>query len=376
MGGEPAKQAALEVAGGELPTSIVQAPAPHVQEEVTNMKLWSDADGSQKVMSDDLRQALQSQAVIAALQRSLAVRAAEMREGLRQWGFACSATARTQELCKVLESSLDDAKQQANKFTKEAAEKLRERSEEASNVQRSKQEVGNQQQLHTRLLEQLSTLQQRSVALQKERDEKTNEAETCERGYDQRMYEHSQAERELETSRAALAEHPAEAERRLTAQKRLVQMANDQLQRSTIQLQQTQAQLSSFQQSHQAVAQSHHALADALGTEKVAFESLRGDHGRMHLELESLARHYVAALPPLPGLEQFSCKVDPRTSGLMQSADGLTTPKSITTASRCNPESPGNPTFGASPDHPRQVTHVDPTGEGALSAGGRLVMSI
>merc|ERR1712039_381216 len=265
---------------------------------------------------------------------------------------------------------------QTSKLRKEAEELLRERGEEAANVSRSKQEVGNQQQLHTKLLEQLSSLQHRSATLQKERDERTDEAETAERDFDQLKYDHGQAEKEVEANTAALAEHPAEAERRLTAQKRLTQMANEQVQRSVAQLQGTQAQMSSFQQSHQAVVESHHALADALVAEKTAFETLRGDHDKMHLDLEALARHYIAALPPLPGLGQFPGKVAPTNSAITAGLDNCHTPKSSIKASGCNPDSPGEISLGVSPDHPRQVSHVDPTGEGALSAGGRLVMSI
>merc|ERR1712050_615287 len=97
---------------------------------------------------------------------------------------------------------------------------------------------------------------------------------------------------------------------------------------------------------------------------KSAFNTLQGDHDKMHLELESLARHYIAAVPPLPGLGQFNSKVAPTASALSADVDRCSTPKSAVKALGCSPESPGETSFGASPDHPRQLSHVDPTGEG------------
>jgi len=380
LAGEPAKKAALEAAGGELPTDIVPASAPEV-DEASCSKLWSDAEASHKEMSDDLRQALQSQAVIAALQRSLAVRASEMREGLRQWGFASSATVRTEELCKVLEGTQVDNLQKVRTFREELQKLLADQKVDTATLAGHQKEHVAQQQLHTKLLEQLASTRERAGRLQEERDVLTDETDVTERQHEQLNYDHNEAEKELEVRRAALAEHPVEAERRLAAQKRLAEMAHDQAQRSLVTLQQTQEQVISFQQAHQVVQETHAALGDGLLAEKAYLESLRGEHDMMHLELEALARHYIAALPPLPGVGRFADKPMPNSPAALGvssdagfiTGDSCQAPRALTNAMNC---SPGPNSIDRSPEHMRQLSHIDPTGEGALAAGGRLVMSL
>merc|ERR1719491_1462752 len=73
--------------------------------------LWvaSAADGTSTAqVPAELRPSLQSQAALEALFRSLLVRAAELREGLRQWGFAQSTTERTKDLSNSLARSVGD----------------------------------------------------------------------------------------------------------------------------------------------------------------------------------------------------------------------------------------------------------------------------
>merc|ERR1712217_391715 len=81
--------------------------------------------------------------------------------------------------------------------------------------------------------------------------------------------------------------------------------AEEQALAGSVQLEQAQKELFSFQQAHAALKGSNAALVNQLVAEEKCIEKLKYDHKKMNLDLNGLARHYMDALPLLPGLEKL-----------------------------------------------------------------------
>jgi len=220
--------------------------------------------------------------------------------------------------------------------------------------------------------------------------------------------EFEDAERELESQQTALNEHPGEADRRLTAMKRLAQRAEEQAQRTLSDLEQTQLQLITFQQAHRHLQDAHRILAQHMDVQKETHQNLKDEHEKMNLDLGALARNYLAELPPLPGTVHPSKPGSPSSvsvasppsppaprgsapSSVAGTKEVLTVPStpSVLESAKVSPivnkQSLQMPQQQGAPlrHDPTGVAVAaagrrgpDPTGEGVLSAGGRILLSM
>jgi len=411
LSSEQAKKAALEAGGGDLPSDIVPEPTPQAAGSPGIQGLWNEGGlgGEDPKVSDEIRNAFQSQVVLNALQRSLSVRAAEIREGLRQLGFASSATSRTRELCSLAEKNHGDNLTKASLLDQEQQNLTEERKTDNITLVNLKEEHGVLQQRQAKLLGELNQMNENLIEIQVEHHAARELFEMAEQSKLELQLEFEDAERELESQTTALNEHPGEADRRLTAMKRLAQRAEEQAQRTLGDLEQTQLQLITFQQAHRHLQDAHRILTQHMDVQKEAHQNLKDEHEKMNLDLGALARNYLAELPPLPGAvhpskpgspssvsvasappppparrgsapssvaatkEVFSV---PSTPSVLESAklspmvnkQTLQMPQQQSAPLRHDPT--GSAVAAAGRRGP------DPTGEGVLSAGGRILLSM
>mmetsp|Transcript_70270 Transcript_70270/g.121775 ORF Transcript_70270/g.121775 Transcript_70270/m.121775 type:complete len:462 (+) Transcript_70270:116-1501(+) len=298
-----AKKAAAEAAGADLPTDVVPAPTEEVapsDEAVDMHALWvatGAGDVGKAQVPAELRPSMQSQAALEALYRSLLVRAGELREGLRQWGFAQHTTERTKELSTALARSVAD---NSNEAVSLKAEHSRLASEckadrEASAAMSSK--VDELQKRHSdskaHLANQTAAVKQ--LEAQRESDQRKLEQAKAEHGNLTRS--HKEAEELLEKCHAEIAAHPAEAERRTAAAGRLAERAREQVKKTQLDCSQTKQELASFKQAFEVLKEAHEALKRDLEGEREAHDQLRDEHDNLNTDLNALARHYLDLLP-------------------------------------------------------------------------------
>jgi len=410
LSSEQAKKAALEAGGGDLPSDIVPEPTPQAKGSPGIQGLWNEGglSSDETKESDDIRNAFQTQVVLNALQRSLAVRAAEIREGLRQLGFARSATCRTQELCNLAERNHGENLTKASSLDQEQQELTKEETTDTATLSNLKQEHGMLQERQATLLNELNQTTETLSEMQAEHHAARELLEMAEQSKLELQLEFEDAERELQSQQTALNEHPGEADRRLTAMKRLAQRAEEQAQKTLRDLEQTQLQLITFQQAHRHLQDAHQILQQHMDVQNEAHQNLKDEHEKMNLDLGALARNYLAELPPLPGTVHPSKPGSPgsvsvasppspparrgsipgsavatkemlsvpSTPSLVESAklspfvnnQSLQMPQQQSAPVRHDPKG-----FGVAAAGKRGP---DPTGEGVLSAGGRILLSM
>mmetsp|Transcript_18281 Transcript_18281/g.51756 ORF Transcript_18281/g.51756 Transcript_18281/m.51756 type:complete len:466 (+) Transcript_18281:75-1472(+) len=312
LSGEQARQAALEAAGGELSTDVVPAPVPAACETdaATDVEsLWvvqnrASEEGAARPVPLELRHAMRSKAVLTALQRSLCVRAADMRESLKIWGFTRSAALHTQELCTSVDGDHRDT-EAASVAMEEERKRLRDETEaKRGDLEQLQREHEALQAKHAVLLEERENgLPDRWQA---KRNAARHEFEDADRAHWQLTKEHNDEKQQLDTKNIALADHDIEAVRRCAAAQALAQKAEEQARVGRIQLEQAQEELQSFQRALEALKQANDALHDELIVEVKARERLQYDHDKANSELNGLAYHYLDALPLLAGLDHLS----------------------------------------------------------------------
>mmetsp|Transcript_44219 Transcript_44219/g.127785 ORF Transcript_44219/g.127785 Transcript_44219/m.127785 type:complete len:479 (+) Transcript_44219:45-1481(+) len=301
--GDAAKKAALEAQGGDVPEDVVP-PAPRAACVITSAldaeELWASCEAVGEV-AGALRSACVSHSVVVALHSALTVRVGELREGLRQWGFAQGASARTAELTEALRADMQAGAQLAEEWAVEQAKLSAEHQDALSKLEQTKQRNATLLSKHELFCERVRTTRERSMKLEADSSEKLREIGETKERHAQLKYEYEQAAARLEVVKTALAEHPAEAERRVGAAEALAKRMQEEASRGLEELSQLQSQAACYQQAHGMLKQASAALDAQILSERAAQDALREEQERMSSELEAMARHYLAALPPLPG---------------------------------------------------------------------------
>ncbi|CAK0807018.1 unnamed protein product [Prorocentrum cordatum] len=223
-------------------------------------------------------------AAAAAAQRSVVVQAAEIREGLRQWGLARAACARVNaargELAEAKRSSADrDAQARA-----ECRALLEERQERQRDVAALAADVEARRRQHGRLVERRRAVEDHLEELRTSRVSASRQSEEALRRKAQVSVESAQAGEELESALLALREHEVD--------------------RGMAELLQTQRQLISFRQAHAALREALKTTTQQLEWEREYEQSLKADHEMTNLSLEALASGYLEALHEIAGVEQ------------------------------------------------------------------------
>lgn len=350
LAGDPARQAALEVAGGELPENVVpRTKAISSKSELHDpVELWARC-GAQGEVPDALRLVCTSQGVITALAHSLAVRAGEMRENLRQWSFARSATTRIEELKNGLETDLRNLTARSKKLaaerdelrkTKQAGAAELEKERELARLLESRQEVLQKSQ---------TSVQESHHKLQEMIESQSRQLEEADRLHKRTDIEHILVNRHVESVQSSLANHAEEVDRRGSAARQLAVRAAEQADKAEQDLREAHWQLESFRQANSAYLEAQAILGDRIKAEREAIETTKEEYDTMEMQLEALAENYLAALPTLPGLEEII------------QAPGLTGPTSVTGLRKARGSRPASATL---------VGHPDAAPEGRGTAGG------
>merc|ERR1712232_53144 len=159
----------------------------------------------------ELRVAVQSQAVLGALQRSLCIRAAELREGLREWGFARAATGRTEEVNRDMEKSQELNQKEKQEFS---AERITLQADIDRDFVESTQLRVEQEQLRARIDESRSKLveaQELVATLQARASQSRSALEDAIRMQDQEAFDLEEAEKTIQAKQVHVSNQPAEA---------------------------------------------------------------------------------------------------------------------------------------------------------------------
>jgi chromosome segregation ATPase len=342
---EEAKRAAIEAEGAELPTDVVPAPTPQVpplEGSLDFRQLWSmnsdgvvgsegtgtasdgSATGDLKQIPHELRVAFQSETVLAALQRTLCIRAAELREALRQWGFALLATRRTEELTREFEASTLDGHRQASDMATEFSKYAEDKIGDNRALSQLREDLGSHREALADCTASLRGEQASVIDQTARRDESKRVLDAASRELDQLSFEHAEMDKALETRRQLSERHPIESSRRSSAAEKLALQAEDQARKGLAQLAQTQRELVSFQAARASVLEFHMAMGDELEAKKRALEELREEHANLNLELNGLARYYLDQLPRLPGIMGMPSETAPvAPEDLQQEVDAL-----------------------------------------------------
>eukprot|EP00928_Gymnodinium_smaydae_P019043 TRINITY_DN17271_c0_g1_i1.p1 TRINITY_DN17271_c0_g1~~TRINITY_DN17271_c0_g1_i1.p1 ORF type:complete len:476 (-),score=156.51 TRINITY_DN17271_c0_g1_i1:165-1592(-) len=320
-------QAALECAGEELPVSLVCAPvAPLAQATASPFKTEAMAavlapDGSRRQsgsseVATELRAVLQATQVIAALQRSLCVRAAELREDLRQLGFARSATLRTEALSEGLGSARREADVEVSQLAAERERLVQERLADEESLHKLRGEFEALSAEHAALQESLRLEQEEVGELQLQRERCVAAADESARDLDRLRFEHDEVGRLADLKSAQLQSFPVEVASREAAAAKLVAQAEDQSRRAEQQLAQTEQELCSVQDAFATLRSVHDNAGSEFEQRRQAFQMLRDEHDQLNSDLNALARHYLALVPPIPGLNAPLHDGDSPTAGL------------------------------------------------------------
>jgi chromosome segregation ATPase len=303
LSSEAAKTAVVE-SGGDLSTDVVPAPFLDVSAQLSYPdpnQLW--ATTASDSTHPALRDALQNHAVLAALQQSLAVRAAELREGLRQWGFSQVATKRTKAHSDELENTIKETEGRRNKVMADLSRMNNDREVEIANLTALQRKHASLQTTSGALDSQLDDASKRAASLEEKRTSAQGHLQVKEQARLQFEMPHEEVERKLENLKAERSELEEESKRRLAAGKRLVERSREQAQKAAMGLEQAQQEFSSFQHAHTVLKEAHGLLGQSLQTEKAAHTQLEDQHEALNAELTALAHHYMSLLPVAPNGE-------------------------------------------------------------------------
>jgi chromosome segregation ATPase len=310
LSGETASQAALEAEGGELPLSVVRAPVGQIDVLASDASaIWmenvsADILGNVSVKQvQEYHMVMQSEVVIAALQRSLCVRAAELREGLRQWGFARAACTHTDEMANSFEVTCKERAAETAQIREESLRLQAELEDGRREVERLTDEY---RKLEMRQSQQITTVHQIRAEIQDmegQREAKRAAISEIVRNYDALSHDNLVCHQRLKESAGELAGVPAEVAFRASAAETLALRAEEQVRRSQEQLEQTRLELASFEASHSQLIQMHAILGQELEEQRQMDIQLGDEHMQLGFDLHSLAQHYMALVPELPGFE-------------------------------------------------------------------------
>lgn len=304
---EAREAAALDNEGADLPVELVPLSVPEVVVESGKdfRSVWmetKDDDSGGKRMPQELQMVLQSQAVMTALQRSLCVRAAELREGLRQWGFARGATSRTQDMANNFEVTQAERKIEISAHTVDRTSIEQQHRDEQAALARARAEHECLRSAHAALVEELRNLRAGLEALQERRERRLLDIVEGQRSHDALSHAVSEASRSLEEKTTELERHPLEAASRVEAAGKLALRSEDQLSRGVAGLCQTQQELSSFREASAALQVAYEQLQRDLDAQLEAHANLKEEYENVGHDLHALAKYYIALVPELPGL--------------------------------------------------------------------------
>lgn len=318
---QEARDAAVEAAGGDLCSKAVPAATPPqpAAQHALNQQLWKETQGAQEPVSEhgeaspiqargvdmppELRVALQSEAVLSALQRSLCVRAAELREGLRQWGFAQGAAARTDEMSRGFQSAKEDSAAERSRLERESVQKQTERKHDEQALRELEARTEALCGKYAAAERQFEQEKQELALLRDLRDQRRAQTDSANRERELLQRQHDEAGQQLDSRSEELERHATEEILRSTAGETLAKQSEGQAENSRMQLQQTQQELKSFQEAKTVLQQAHTVLAREMEEQKLMHSNLQEDHENLNLDLNALARHYMTLLPSLPGLD-------------------------------------------------------------------------
>lgn len=255
------------------------------------------ASASRNPVSTEVRDASQSIAVLAAMQRSLTAKAAELREGLRQRGFAQGATKRTDELRSQALDAKSRGDAEASTLQEKRIQLQQERAEHVASLGKLNAEHENLRKSHASLKSDAAGGSKNVDVLSEKRDRcrRSLEQAVKDRGHLQRDYD--EASRLLEQRNEENTLHAAESERRRGAAERLMHRSREQANTAAADLSQAKQELASFKQAHAVLTETHQIVLSDLEAEKAAHERLKEDHDELSRDLNALARHYMDLLP-------------------------------------------------------------------------------
>lgn len=310
LSGPAAKKAALDAAGADLPTDVVPAPTEEVpppDDSVDMEALWLESGADERSVPQvpvELRPSLQSQAALEALYRSLLVRAGELREGLRQWGFAQSTTERTKDLSASLARNVRDNGAEAASLRNEQDKLTHEFKADKESFETMRGKVDQLGQRHQETQTQLKNAAADTMRLEERRDIDQRKLDEVVIMCGKLKTAHNEAEDLLDKHYGEIAAHPAEADRRTAAAARLAERAREQVRKTEADVAQTQQEFTSFKQAFEVLKEAHEALKQDLETERETYEQLKEEHENLNNDLNALARHYLDLLPKgLPGID-------------------------------------------------------------------------
>eukprot|EP00929_Paragymnodinium_shiwhaense_P045205 TRINITY_DN23123_c0_g1_i1.p1 TRINITY_DN23123_c0_g1~~TRINITY_DN23123_c0_g1_i1.p1 ORF type:complete len:511 (+),score=128.31 TRINITY_DN23123_c0_g1_i1:126-1658(+) len=339
--GPEARQAAETAQGGDLVAEQVPGPTPQIPESLETSgvlretELWamtnqgclgsasltasaatalssgsgdhgaggSAASASAADVPTELRVAVQSQAVLAALQRSLCIRATELREGLREWGFARAATGRTKDINHDMEKSTSQNQREKEAFNTERESLQADLLKENTLLQELRAVYEQAQKRCEEVRSKLASEQGVVTKMQGETSQRKTALDEASKKQDQERFELEEAESSIQTKQSQGEKHPAEAVWRLAAAEKLALQAEDQLRKTQIQFDQSKQELAQFQLAYGVLQDAHSKLVQELAVHEQAHQELKEDHSNLNIDLNALARHYMNLLPDLPGMQ-------------------------------------------------------------------------
>mmetsp|Transcript_2393 Transcript_2393/g.5086 ORF Transcript_2393/g.5086 Transcript_2393/m.5086 type:complete len:484 (+) Transcript_2393:70-1521(+) len=353
LSSEAAKEAALVAAGDDLPEEIAQTVSvpqlvtlpTHLPDEAVELLSLKEREL--------LEQAKESRAVLAALLRSLTGHSQQLREGLKQWGFARHMNIHTEGLIQKLEATGEESARELSRLQEE-----RQALDGECKVLLSSKEAASRdaKELNSRHETGKLTLNNVDETYGKMQDSFRRQKATLEeakRLHERLTLQHSELERELAAKSNELQGYPAEAAKRSSAASKLAENMQAQAQKVVGELNLVQQEFISLQQAHATLRQAHATVQIELEDERQAYQDLRDSHDMLNRELSALAKHYTEALAALVPSGSFGMEASVTLSG---SAHEL----SVNPASRSPPAGFRSPLAGRSPTH-------------ALTAEGRLV---
>lgn len=328
LSSEAAKKAACKAAGADLPSDIVPAAVPEVEVTDDLQALWLLAVADSSVCSCGvefaanatcchkcgsslptqvpavLRDALQSHAVLATLQRSLTVRAGELREGLRQWGFAQSATKRTDELCISLKASLKSSEVEASHAQVQKQQLKIDTESNSASLAALRMERVRLDERHIAVLAELTAANAQITDFERQCEGIQIELAEVTRLHGRLEQECEELDSQLQQQYAVQSQHSEEASRRVNAAEQLVRRSREQAQRAAAELEQTKHELASFHQAYSVLKEARLVMISELEEQRRGNDQLQDAHDELNMELSSLAQHYMDILPG--GFERYS----------------------------------------------------------------------
>jgi len=295
-----ARKAFLDAPFGEVDPALVPVPVQEASAIEMPDWLWDFSDSCECSEEDDpmqLRVGLQAQAVLAVLQQSLTVCAAQLREALRQWAFTQNASVQVHRHSTALCEKIAVTEKRIESVILDHEQRTKECEDVTRSLEKAKAEDQELQKKHEALLNNVQFAREEVAKLQ----EKGNTARmavnemkmSCEM-----MTNANEEVRQKHSAKEALLEaHPAEAVRRLTAAERLMHKAQEQAARTLAELEDIKEEQASFEKAHEVLVKDHADVLSQLEKEKSLQESLVDGRTLMNHELVALAQHYVAVMP-------------------------------------------------------------------------------